>query len=432
MRNFKIKLQLPDSIHSEIKYIWDLFSKHTGFEYEWVDNNEDIIIGLQESHHICISDDFIKMIETKSYSWQSYFKNDPAFYCSNGKADLLGTCFYMINSLQEYNPTELDHFGRYLYAESYQNHFSCTQRDLVSEYFKQLHASIPALHNVSVRNFQSRIFLSHDIDRIYGSFLEDGYAAFKKLRLDVITGLMFNALMGKPEWLKMDKIMKIESEYDVRSTFFWMVNHGQTRQNLRNADYRITSRSVNKEINSINNKGFFIGLHKSVSGDSYDQELEKLPVSTIINRNHFLKMNIPNTYLEIDKSGIKIDTSLGFPEMYGFRNSYSLPFNPYILNTKQTSKFIEVPMNIMDYTFWKYMNYPAEKSLQTIIDFMDSFRNNTVISILFHNNYLTGFKFREYLLVYKGILAYIKKQQISCLTPNDILVEFGVKDGVRT
>ena len=59
--------------------------------------------------------------------------------------------------------------------------------------------------------YKSRIFLSHDIDTIYGSILQDSLFNIKKLRPDLVLKVMLFNLFSNPAWLNIDRIMKIES-----------------------------------------------------------------------------------------------------------------------------------------------------------------------------------------------------------------------------
>jgi len=119
-----------------------------------------------------------------------------------------------------------------------------------------------------------------------------------------------------------------------------------------------------------------------------------------------------------------MDASLGFAEMYGYRNNYRLPFKPYNWEAGIAYDFIEVPMNLMDATFWEYLGYSSGKTLHKILDFIQTNRENAVISILFHNEYLTGFTFKEYLEVYKGILAHMHETGIKSVTARELIEQF--------
>ena len=153
--------------------------------------------------------------------------------------------------------------------------------------------------------------------------------------------------MSKPDWLNMDQIMSLESEFNCTSTFFWLVKKGK-EQGLKNSDYNFKSPRIKKIFHEVRNRGFENGIHKSISKDSFMSELEIFDETPIANRYHFLKFNLPSGYDAIEQAGLKIDTSLGFAENSGFRNNYGRPFNPFNVEERRPYSFIEVPLHVMD------------------------------------------------------------------------------------
>ena len=254
--------------------------------------------------------------------------------------------------------------------------------------------------------------------------MQDGLAAVKKGRLDIITKLVLNAVIMKPDWFNIDKILKIENEYDLKSTFFWIVNKGRVSKTLKNADYNISSPRVRKTLQSVLDNKSYLGLHKSISEESFDQELLKLNIPTTINRNHFLKFNLPAHYQNVETSALTIDCSLGFAEHYGFRNSMAIPFVPFNMESEQPFHFLEAPLNIMDGTFQKYMGLSPEQTSQHIISFIEKNSTNSVISVLWHNHFFASYRFGAYFKPYKELLNYIKEHQYVCITPDDLYSKY--------
>ena len=65
--------------------------------------------------------------------------------------------------------------------------------------------------------------LTHDIDSVYGSIKEDGMFALKKGGFVDFISLSFRHIIGRADWLNFEKIMKIESEYEFKSIFYWLL-----------------------------------------------------------------------------------------------------------------------------------------------------------------------------------------------------------------
>ena len=129
-------------------------------------------------------------------------------------------------------------------------------------------------------------------------------------------------------WKNIDKIIKINDMYDIKSTFFWIVNKGKSKNGIDNADYNIADlEDVMNQVNKSNNVN---GLHKSSFNMSIDEELKKRNLENKFNRYHYLKFLPHDDYEKISKSSLCFDSSLGFAEQCGFRNSYGKSFNHLI------------------------------------------------------------------------------------------------------
>lgn len=347
----------------------------------------------------------------------SVFKTLPEIIDKNEKKDTIASIFYMVNCIQEINPknNELDQFGRYKFESSYQSRFNLIEKNLVQQ-------EIDAFcneHNIKGTNKRSTFFISHDIDTLYGSLFQDGFWALKNMKINAILALIGFELMRRPHWRNIDKIIKIDSEYDVRSTFFWLVNKGKGTQDIMNADYNI--RKEQDLIKLVNQSGFTNGLHKSCSEMSINEELEKGNLTNNFNRYHFLNFQPHADWGKISESRIELDCSLGFAEHYGFRNSYGKAFQPFDLKNNKPYDFVEAPLNFMDGTFHKYMKIPANKIGSIIIDFFENNPNNCDFSLLWHNTYFTNYKYNSFIEEYKKVLAYIYENKIGYLTPYELI-----------
>jgi len=335
----------------------------------------------------------------------------------NGTPDYLGTAFYMLGCLQEYDPgSTKDQLGRFQYSESYQTRYQNTGKNIVQHCFDKLAEKL----GVSTSQTPSKFFLSHDIDSVYGALFQDGFYALKHGRIDILLKLIMNTAIQKPDWLNIDQIMKLESEYDVRSTFFWIVNKGKAGE-LENADYKFTSPQIQHVLDNIRNNGFENGLHKSISSDPFEIEMDQFQSTPIANRFHYLKFNLPDGFNQIEQSGIKLDASLGFAEHIGFRNSYGLPYNPYNVAERKPYTFVEVPLHVMDTTLFKYNKKSAADAWPIILNFFETNKSNCVLSVLWHNNFFTNYKYRGYPQLYKSILEYIRENKFQTLTQSELL-----------
>jgi hypothetical protein len=401
-----------------IKYVLKLIEKNQSitFEFQTQKSGTKLIWDHldSESHYIHI--DFYNSIRNKDFKFK--INDTISIVDENGRIDLIASIFYKVNCLQEFgNPAELDEYERFKYLSSYQFKFNLIEENLVQNEINQLLKQ----HSIEGENRQSRFFISHDIDTIYGSFLQDGLWAVKNRKVGVVLKLILNEVCGKPHWRNIDKILKISNEYDVYTTFFWLVNQGVGLANIKNSDYKIDKQK--DLIDLVEKSGSFNGIHKSCSSDSFETELKKSTLKTTFNRYHFLKF-LPEIDWEIlSESPIQLDCSLGFAEHYGFRNSYGKSFQPYDVFNDQPYNFIEAPLHFMDTTFHQYLKIPKSKIGDIVIDFCEKNNQNCDFSLLWHNTYFTDYKYNSYLSEYKKILGYIYENKIEVLSPNHIIEE---------
>jgi hypothetical protein len=332
--------------------------------------------------------------------------------------------FYLVNSLGEYQQGTKDTLGRSTLKGSAQESTGVT-KNLVMQKMIALQKSDAFLASkLNYHSQKSSFYLSHDIDSINGALLQDGVWALKHGRVDVMWKIFFQALFQRPEWLNMDLIMKTESEHGFKSAFYWLVNKGKIDARQSNADYYIDQKDIVAAIKNVEKSGWENGLHKSISNENFKEEIAKLPFSPNGNRYHYLKFSIPNAWNEIERSGLSSDASLGFAEHYGFRNNYGFPFHPYNVETGKAYSFLEIPLNVMDGTFERYMKIPVGETAKTIVSFLEENKENALISILWHNTFFTNYKFKGYIEEYKKILAYLYENKFTCKNLTQITAEY--------
>jgi hypothetical protein len=349
------------------------------------------------------------------------FNNAGIIELEGGVPDYLSTAFLYLTAVQEHNDPDPDGLGRFKYKNSLQAKFRNVEKNLVQHCFDQL---VPKLGLKKERR-PSSFFLSHDIDTVNGAILEDGFHVLKRGRIDLFLKLLFNVALSKPDWLNIDEIMKLESLHDCRSVFYWIVNKGNIDRIQKNADYDFSDSRIQQLKSLVASRNFENGLHKSLAQDSFREEIQKFGSFPVGNRFHYLKFSLPKAFHDLDEAGLKLDSSLGFSERWGFRNNYGLPFNPFNFEARCPFKFVEVPLHIMDRTFFSQrLDIGAVE--KHIMDFFDAHRQDCVLSVLWHNNFFTGYKYKGYLSVYKKILAYIRDNSFKTVSQDEIIKNYGI------
>ena len=454
----KIYIDRSLPIYPELRYIWAIFAQNIGLDVVWVDDGSAADFKIMSggnsdyrwstvfekhylegnwAHHVVLNKNGWIELEQVSQKENSG-SNDPGnrqgftgaevFDEANGKGvDWLLSAFYMLNCLQEYpqagKAADLDEIGRFKYSNTYQAKWGCVAENRVQYCFDQvLHH--PKLARYKKKTRPTRVFLSHDIDSIYGAFREDRNFWLKRFNPLMAAKVVLQELFAKPGWFTIDRMMQIEEEHALKSTFFWLVNKGKVNERELNADYDLHSPLVWGGVERIKAKGWDLGIHKSISADSLADEMQRTKFEPIANRHHYLKFQLPHLYDAVEQAGLQLDASLGFAEQYGFRNSYALPFVPFDLLNRRPYSFVEAPLHLMDGTFQRYLNLNGELTSKAITDFMEQFESNAVISILWHNSFCTDYKYGQYFNAYQQLLGYLREKGVQSMSPQAIYKEF--------
>ena len=396
-------------------------NRNTKFQYINNFNNADIVFDHKNENSETFSRKFYNMLSDDSIrlNHEDIFPHYLMIKDEKNNNDVISTIFYLINCLQEFNSSakDQDKFGRFKFTSSYQYKFQNIHENIVEGLIRKFCKK----YSIQGNKKESRFFISHDIDKIYGSLLEDGYWSFKRMDFKSMINIIVYEISNKPHWKNIDKILSINNKHDIVSTFFWLVNNGIGKDGVNNADYKI--RKEVTLLNAVTKNNGINGLHKSSSDMRFDEEIKKGKNISPFNRYHYLKFSCQKDWERVSNSSIIFDSSLGFAEHYGFRNSYGKSFQPFNLKRGKPYDFIETPLNFMDTTFDKYMDISVNGISEIIIKFFEENPKNCDLSLLWHNTYFTNFKYNSFIDEYKKIISYVYDKKIKCVTPKELVKE---------
>lgn len=422
----KIKFKIESELHKEYEWVLSVFGKYIGFKCAFVHQDEDILIAEHGMGDVQVSHFFKNIYLSGDYHFKSYFRKEPLHFTASNKPDYLSTCFYLLSYLQEYTDYFPDKYDRFPYDISLQNHFHCIEENLVAKYFDALYESTPKLKSlIEKQTHKTKFLLTHDIDSLYGALGDNFSYLLKHAKIDILCKLIVNHYLGTPDYMLLDKIMDIEDEYDVKSVFFWLVNFGMGTPKIRNADYLLSDKKVKAIKERIHLRGNINALHKGAGKETHAKEFDKLKDFAVrMNRNHYLQIELPAGFNGMEHSELLLDSTMGFPEHYGFRNNYGLPFHPFKLKEKRAYNFIEVPLILMDTTLKFYQGKNSKTAQKSVMDFLEKNKENALMTILWHNNYFFDLSDKGWITLYKDILQFIKANEMQSVTPQQLLDAF--------
>ncbi len=78
----------------------------------------------------------------------------------------------------------------------------------------------------------------------------------------------------------------------------------------------------------------------------------------------------------------------------------------------------------MDTTLHHYQRKSADEAFNYITTFTEQNAENAVLSVLWHNNYFTPYKYGSYFKLYKQLLAYFYENKFLGITQQEIIEKY--------
>lgn len=353
----------------------------------------------------------IPVLFPNSHEKQSFYSQDGNIIFNH---DFIKSVYYLLSGYQEYNNMDLDSFGRYLSGSSIQSKLGIINKPVVNYYFVEIISGIEEFCSKHYRRLTKRdhrntfsLFLTHDVDRIkYFSinsllytikllfrFIKEG-----KKRTTLVKEIfriafhLINIFDHKDPYWNFEELTQKEKELGICSTYFFLPRD----QKHVDSYYDIDNRKIRELIEFLRKEGCEIGLHGTVlSSKSFDSL--KTIVSNFLKitgltqtgiRQHRLMWQHPLTAKNHDVAGISYDSTLGFADHEGFRNSYCNPFKLFDFKKNRMLSYWEIPLNVMDSTLFYYRKLPVEEAMDSALAIISEIKRfNGVFTLLWHNSY---------------------------------------------
>ena len=289
--------------------------------------------------------------------------------------DPLGLIYWMFTRCEEVNLNKelLDEHGRFPSKLSHSYKFNYYKRPIVDEWIfflrKFLKIKIP---EIRLSLIKTNINITHDVDRP-SRFEFSTRKDFLKLFLSLIfkqhqyneaLSAIYIRIFKNKTLKKFDSnntfnfLMDVSEEFGFKSIFYF-ISGGNNY--YYDGDYLLKDIRIENLLSLIYKRGHYIGLHPSY--DSFhslkkvkteflnlQNTLKKLKINQInnFNRMHYLKWRWPMTPNILQKIGINEDSTLGFPDLNGFRCGTSHSFKMFDPVVKKELNLIQKPLIVMD------------------------------------------------------------------------------------
>ncbi len=457
----EIKVEYKEKLIPEIKYILDtLLSDFLGINWKYVETDSQFFkLSLRDcSGTILLPGIFFENYNFKKFQlsslpnsrcnyWDSrelnfeidlieklvpviYGNEDKSFINNNNlyiPIDIFGSSFYMITMYEEMiNHNSLEkQYSSAKNSYAYKNNF--LDRPIVDEYLEILRSSFNYIWKGLglKKNIQRRINVTCDIDKLYfysenllrasKDLLKNQY--IKKIKKDFYSQykLFFQSLYkdykSDPYIENIYWIMQQNEKIGNKVTFYFLTQF----ESKYDGFYRLNTKFIRKIFRDINNRKHIIGLHLNYDSfispektlkqySIFKKTLEEanIYIDDVVSRQHYLRWNNPITARNCERAKIKLDSTIYYPEIIGFKLGTSRDFRYFDLLRREKLNLIERPLIFMDdsvfgdsysgldycYKAFELINKIKEKSLK----FGGQF------TMLWHNCALNDSKSRDFYL----------------------------------
>lgn len=308
----------------------------------------------------------------------------------DGVVDFFGTIFYYLSRYEEYKSNALDKHERFLSSHNSLVRLNVHKLPVLDIIVKGIWANLGLDYAPVKLNYNTKPSFDIDVAWAYknrplvrkiGGLVKRGKPID---RIKVLSGAK------KDPYDTYDTIQEIGNKFpEGLRTFILLGDWGPYDKNIHweNKEYQ-------KLIGDLSSFGA-IGIHPSYGSHLNEKqiktEIERLSEivgkKTVLSRQHFLRMRIPETYTALLKNGVKEDYSMGFADQIGFRAGTSFSF-PYfdIKNNRKTEMQI-VPFCYMDSSLKDYLKWSPKRAMDEIQVLQKSISEvGGTFSFIWHNS----------------------------------------------
>lgn len=343
--------------------------------------------------------------------------------------DVFAASFYLLSRYEEYLPHVKDKHERFSAHESlaFKNNFldkpvidiwANKVLKLLKERFVDVDFKTKQFKFISTIDVDSAYCFKHKgIIRNVGGFVKDiATLKFKNLwnRLLVLSNFR------KDPFDTFNWLLKMKKRHELEMVFFFLVSEYTTHDkniSVNNSHFQSLIKSVADYTP--------VGLHPSYFTMRNEHKLkkEKKKLEAIINtpitksRQHFLRVDLPETYQNLVDLEIFEDYSMGYAQHFGFRAGTCTPFYFYDMEYEIQTPLKLTPFAVMDVTLKDYLQYSNRKTLATILELAKEVKkvNGTFVTLMHNETFDKFSRFKNWSIMYEKMIKAIKLMEDSDL-----------------
>ncbi len=316
------------------------------------------------------------------------------------QADLIQSIFFLLSRYEEHYLKVRDKHGRFPYTASAACRYQFIELPLVDLYVLALKIWLENLSGQTLSlEPKLEIHLSHDIDFLslyqpmtrWLKLIAKDAIRLKRQRLFEDFRANRKKCSDDPYFIGLKILAEVSTSHHLTSVFNLMA----TAPSRWDDGYSLDSERFKEAVKLICEHGHRIGLHASYraydSPELLRQEKTRLEEAAGINisicRQHYLRVQTPQSWIAMSKAGLSKDTSYGFPEHEGFRCGTCFPFTVFNLLEDCELPLIEEPLIIMDGTLRTYRRLGIEDAVDQIKGLAEMCKSvGGTFTLLWHNS----------------------------------------------
>ncbi|MBD2715015.1 hypothetical protein KBK19_08210 [Microvirga sp. STR05] len=347
-------------------------------------------------------------------------------------ADVVSAAFYLLSGWQEFFSDERDQHDRFPFAASVQHRYGFVAVPVVNYYFDVLKTAVehatgqPMPPRRWAGGAPFATFVTHDIDSLHGAWKAPAKAALRRHDWLSFGRQLLQHFTQPDTWDNLELVQRTVAEFGAKSTFFFLPEHQKDANGTPNADY--LAATVRQRATQLVKTGSELAVHGSIGTCVDARKLRKqrarIPGKVLGNRFHYLYWEPRLTSAVLTEAGIAYDSTLGFAEHYGFRNSYCLPFQPFDFQTGKPCDFLEIPLNVMDATLHhpNYLQLAPDEILPALTPmFREIERFGGVCTLLWHNDHFDPANERTGPRQFAELMQYLRSRNTAFVNGQDVV-----------
>jgi hypothetical protein len=358
-------------IKYELTNDWSFLQKSSDFKFVYSERFEEEILKIEPSPVL-----FDEVIFDYSLGKEIFFQQDCLTF--DRILDPFASIFFILSRMEEYTVKQRDIHDRFQAQNSVLKRFNWIEQCICDRWAEDIITFLEEKLDTTFKKEKQIVnFIpSFDIDNTFAFKWKEGSRRLLSIGKDILKNDKIRLKLRKE--VESGKVKDPYDTYDYIKSLkekgfdvliFWLLGDlSKYDRNISALDLR--HQELIKEIGEL----YQLGLHPSYASNSsnYNLSNEKetleqlLSEKVTISRQHFLKINLPFTYLNLQKLGFTDDYSMGFADAVGFRSGTAKAHFFYDLNKNTCTDFVLHPFAYMDGSLNQYMKLSPEEAKEKI------------------------------------------------------------------